>query len=182
LLTGLLQKDADMRLGWNEFFAHRCLQPITPRAATPKSSASSSAAKQIAQLEAELQEKEHEIEKLNETIAKWDEEKANQFNKIKELFERENNELRAALETQKKEGKEREELLVTQMNEMKKQHMAEMAAYKDMLSSKVPPMRSCACMNSSHGVDPNMLCRSKRMWSWRSKTTRSRARSSSTCR
>lgn len=141
LLTGLLQKDADMRLGWNEFFAHRCLQPITPRAATPKSSASSSttsaaALKQIAQLEAELQEKEQEIGKLNETIAKWDEEKANQFNKIKELFERENNELRAALETQKKEGKEREELLVTQMNEMKKQHMAEMATYKDMLSSR----------------------------------------------
>jgi uncharacterized coiled-coil protein SlyX len=147
-LTGLLQKDADLRLGWNEFFAHRCLQPPSPRITSPKGSApsqsSAAAAQRIAQLELELAKKEKEVETLSATVAKWEEEKANQFNKIKELFENENNQLRTALEMQKKEGKEREELLVTQMNDMKKQHVAELGLYKDILSTKVShPSSAC---------------------------------------
>jgi serine/threonine protein kinase len=165
LLSGLLQKDADLRLGWNEFFAHRCLQPdVSPRASTRSSAstASAGAQKQIAQLEAELQAKEQEILKLKETMAQWDEEKANQFNKIKEMFERENNELRSALETQRKEGKEREELLVTQMNEMKKLHIAEMAAYKDMLSTKVLPAPRPKRATWARLTQFETICRNKR--------------------
>lgn len=78
-----------------------------------------------------------EIESLKETIAKWDDEKANQFNKIKDLFEQENNELRAQLTQLKTTSKEREELLVTQMNEMKKQHKAEIAMFESLLTNKV---------------------------------------------
>jgi hypothetical protein len=147
-LTGLLQKEADLRLGWNEFFAHRCLQPSSPRSTSPRGSSAGSsagAAQRIAQLELELEEKEKEVATLTATVAKWEEEKAKQFNKIKELFETENNELRTALEAHKKEGKEREELLVTQMNDMKKQHVTELGLYKDMLSTKVSHPSSSAC-------------------------------------
>jgi len=133
LLVGLLQKDADQRIGWNEFFAHRCLQPASPRSLTPPLSAAA-AAQRIAQLELQLKEKQTKIERLQDTISNWDKEKANQFNKIKELFENENNELRRELEAQKKENREREELYSNQINNLKKQHMAEMAVYKGILS------------------------------------------------
>jgi len=109
---------------------------------TPPLSAAA-AAQRIAQLELQLKEKQTKIERLQDTISNWDKEKANQFNKIKELFENENNELRRELEAQKKENREREELYSNQINNLKKQHMAEMAVYKGIHSKVYNGLASC---------------------------------------
>lgn len=127
-------------MSWSDFFAHKCLRETAPSISSslkPSLPSPGLSSQRIAALELELQHKNKEIEELKDTITKWDQEKANQFNKIKQLFEQENNELRAQVKKLKATGKEREELLANQMNEMKQQHKAEVAMYENLLSTKV---------------------------------------------
>ncbi len=114
LICSLLQKDPEKRISWNDFFQHPYVTPPPPRPVSPFQRSqlhpgiNSKEHELIQDLQNRLDEKQAEIVKLQDKMLEWEHDKARQFERLKDIFEKDNDELRAKIQELEKQLKDKE--------------------------------------------------------------------------